>query len=530
MNAAAWGLLLGTFISEDAATVTAGLLVQRGEVAAWVAILAVGTGIFAGDMTWWAVGRLAGARFASHPWLSRRAAPASVVALRGRLERRPALALLLARGLPGTRVAVYLAAGLSGAPVWPTIGWTIVAILCWTPATILFGASLYAAADRAAPGLGPWLVIGAALLVFGALRAASRVDWIARWRDLVRAVARYRRWEFWPAWVFYLPVAVWVAWLAIRYRGVSVISAANPGMPDGGIVGESKHDILKRLPADVVIPSGVIAPGPGSDRIRRAEALMRREEWSYPIVLKPDAGQRGEGVRLIRSAADLAAYLSLSVREDAAVLAQPYHPGPFEAGIFYYRYPGESRGRILSITDKVFPEVTGDGRSTVAELVDRHPRYRLQRRLFAERHAANWERVLHVRERLPLTIAGNHAQGAIFRDGAHLWSAALEARIDEIARAYPGFFIGRFDVRYGDAIAFRAGQDLAIVELNGATAEPTDVYDPDGSLVAAYRGLFRQWSLVFAIGDANRQAGCAVSSLGRVLELVKAHLSANPTT
>ena len=69
-----------------------------------------------------------------------------------------------------------------------------------------------------------------------------------------------------------------------------------------------------------------------------------------------------------------------------------------------------------------------------------------------------------------------------------------------------------------------AGEDLAIVELNGATAESTNIYDPDGSLLHAYRLLFRQWSLVFAIGAANRARGVAASSTRRVIDLVRAHL------
>jgi hypothetical protein len=39
---------------------------------------------------------------------------------------------------------------------------------------------------------------------------------------------------------------------------------------------------------------------------------------------------------------------------------------------------------------------------------------------------------------------------------------------------------------------FEARDDLAIVELNGATAESTNIYDPSRSLLAAYRTLFAQ--------------------------------------
>src|SRR2546428_13370320 len=79
-------------------------------------------------------------------------------------------------------------------------------------------------------------------------------------------LARWRRWEFWPMWLFYAPVALWVGALSLRYRGVATMTAANPGMPDGGLVGESKFDILTKLPADATIPSARIAPGVLNDR------------------------------------------------------------------------------------------------------------------------------------------------------------------------------------------------------------------------------------------------------------------------
>jgi hypothetical protein len=44
------------------------------------------------------------------------------------------------------------------------------------------------------------------------------------------------------------------------------------------------------------------------------------------------------------------------------------------------------------------------------------------------------------------------------------------------------------------------GDDFAIVELNGASSESTNIYDPSRSLFQAYRTLFRQWALVFRIG------------------------------
>jgi hypothetical protein len=327
-----------------------------------------------------------------------------------------------------------------------------------------------------------------------------------------------KSWEFWPPWLFYAPVGVYIAALAARY-GLRALPAANPGLEDGGLVGESKADILRRLPERWTIPFFLASAGTSPVEIA---ARVNARGWCYPLIVKPDVGQRGAGVKRVHDAAALATYR----REyDGPVLVQPWHPGPHEAGIFYVRRPHESRGRIFSITDKRFPFVVGNGVSTLEELITKHPRYRRQASLFLSRHAADRGRVIAKHERFALGDIGNHAQGALFLEGGHLITPALEARVDAIARSVPGFFIGRFDVRYRDVDQFKAGLDLAIVELNGVTAESTNVYDPTGSLLAAYRTLFAQWRLVFRIGAANLRRGHGGVSLRRIAALIWAHLT-----
>jgi len=339
---------------------------------------------------------------------------------------------------------------------------------------------------------------------------------------LAARLARWSRWEFWPSWILYAPVSLWIMWLAVRHGGFATLTAANPSIPDGGSVGESKYDILAKLPEQWTVPSLLVTTGIVDDRVRHLRSGFEARGWHMPIVLKPDVGQRGAGVRLIRDWAEAHRYLD---DVSGAVLAQPYHAGPYEAGVFYYRMPGWQAGRLLSITDKVFPEVVGDGESSLESLIWRHPRYRLQAHTFLSRHRETASRVVAAGETVRLAIAGNHAQGTTFRDGSHLITPELETRIDEIAQHSPGFFIGRFDLRYTDVDAFKAGRDLAIVELNGVTAESTNIYDPGASIWSAWRMLCRQWSLVYAIGAANRRNGVKVSSLRRLVALVRVHLT-----
>jgi len=509
-------LIGATFVSEDAACLAAGVLIARGDLSAPLGIGACAFGIFAGDMGLWALGR-AGGRVLTWKWFHPRIPAQRLDEARVWLERHSGRAVLLSRFTPGARLPMYVVAGLLRISPLRFAAWTLCASMLWTPIVVF-------AAARAADAAGQFMVPALALTVVAAFIAKPVIKRIS---TLLPApvhlrLLRLTRWEFWPGWLFYAPVAAWVVALAIRYRSLTILTACNPGIEDGGFVGESKFEILRRLPPDVTIPAVRLSHRTGTHDLEFAQATMRRNGWSWPVVIKPDVGQRGSGVRLIRDISQLAQYLAASSND---LLLQPCHDGPYEAGIFYYRFPDQPHGPIFSITDKQFPVITGDGRSTIEELVAAHPRYCLQAALFLRRHHAVRERVLAEGEHFQLAFAGNHAQGTLFRDGRHLLTPALERRVDDIARQIPGFFIGRFDVRYRSIEGFKAGTDLAIVELNGATAESTNIYDPDGSLLDAYRTLFRQWSLVFAIGAANRRRGAVPTPASRLIRLAVSHVT-----
>jgi membrane protein DedA with SNARE-associated domain len=521
-------IVLGTFVSEDATCIATGVLIQRGQIGLTSGILACVAGIYVGDLGLWALGRLSGSAASRWPWAARRLSHRAVQDARNWLERHAAGAIVASRFLPGTRFVLYVTAGVLGLPAVVFAIWSFIGAVLWTPTLVLLSASLGDAfIARVSPLVGSaWSSrVIAALSLFLLLHAARALADPNVRRRVSARLARWSRWEFWPAWLFYLPVTIWIAWLAIRHRGVSTITAANPGMPDGGLVGESKFDILRRLPSPWTIPAALLAAGSASDRLRLLQRTVDARGWSLPLILKSDVGQRGVGVRVIQTWEAAAAYLRAV---DAPVIAQPFHRGPYEAGIFYYRIPGSPRGQIFSITDKHFPALTGDGVSSIETLIWSHPRYRLQGSTFTARHSKTLHHVLAAGERFPLAVAGNHCQGTLFRDGRHLLTKELEERIDEIAQSYPGFFVGRFDVRYCDVDAFKAGTDLAIVELNGVTSESTDIYDPDGTLLSAYRTLLRQWSTIFTIGHLNRLGGVRASSMRRLVRLAWSHMTTTP--
>jgi hypothetical protein len=451
-------------------------------------------------------------------WLSRRVSSRRLDELGLWFDRRGGWAIFASRFLPGTRLPLYLAAGALGRKGGRFALWTALAALLWTPLVVIGSAAFGAASPLATRTGSGWLALAlSAMVLLVVVRTATLACTTTGRSSLTARVARLWRWEFWPSWLFYLPVLPWLAYLSLRYRGVLTWTAANPGIPEGGVVGESKHAILAQLPRGFVVPSILVAPGELGTRLEQVRQAINDRGWSFPLILKPDAAQRGAGVKRVRDLVDVEKYLQ---GQPAAVIVQTYHPGPFEAGIFYYRLPGEKTGHIFSITDKVFPVVVGDGRSTLEALIWRHPRYRMQARTFLARHDAQRGRVLADGEPFVLALAGNHCQGTMFRDGAHMLTPDLERAVDAIARNFPGFYVGRFDVRYTDAEGFKAGRDLAIVELNGVSSESTNVYDPSWSLLAAYRTLFLQWSLLYRIGSANRERGHASTGAMALLRIV----------
>lgn len=524
-------LMVATLVSEDLTCVTAGLLVHYGKLDSGVALLGCLLGIYVGDLGLWMMGRVAGRwllrRRSLRGWLPER----RLEDLGAWLNRRGWVAILASRFLPGTRLPLYVTAGVLGQRFGIFALSTAVAVLLWTPLVVTGAAVLGEAFVTPFTYLiGPgWiaLLLGAALFVVGIRVITLACTSVGRGKLMAR-VSPLWRWEFWPSWLFYLPILPWLAYLSVRYRGVLVWTAANPGIPHGGVVGESKYEILAQLPREWVVPTLLVSPGDVPARLERVRQAIEAGSLALPLILKPDAAQRGSGVKRVRNLSDVEKYLC---DQPSPVVAQTYHPGPFEAGVFYYRLPGEETGHIFSITDKIFPVLVGDGKATLEELIWRHPRYRMQAGKFLARHQDDRRRVLAEGERLPLAVAGNHCQGTMFCDGAPLITPELEQAINAIARPFDGFYIGRFDIRYTDPAGFRAGRDLAIVELNGVTSESTNIYDPSWFLWCAYRTLYRQWALLYRIGAANQQRGykpTAILALYRLVRDYYRHLHVDP--
>ena len=337
-------------------------------------------------------------------------------------------------------------------------------------------------------------------------------------RRIVGQWKRFSKWEFWPAYLFYPPVAVYIAYLGIKFRNWTLFTVANPAIPASGFVGESKHQILQNLKkaARWLPHSTLLASGSPTRRLASAGEFMRQNKLQFPVVAKPDAGQRGSGVCIIRTFERLQEYLT---HAPFPVIVQEYIPGE-EYGVFYYRRPGDRRGRIFSVTEKRMPVLLGDGKRTLQELILADDRAVCMADFYLRKNSGRINEVPAVGEKVQLVEIGTHCRGAIFLDGSDTITPELEAVIDQIAKNFEDFFFGRFDIRAPSRHDFMAGRNIKIVELNGVTSEATHIYDPKMSLVDAYRVLFQQWRIAFEIGHLNRLRGFRAKTVRELLHAV----------
>lgn len=338
---------------------------------------------------------------------------------------------------------------------------------------------------------------------------------------LAVALARAQRWEFWPAWAFYPPVVAYILWLGLRHRDPLLFTAANPGLEAGGFVGERKSDcllpLMQRAPALVAPLRLLSATEPLAARVAAAQDFAAHN-GGYPLVLKPDVGQRGRGVAIVRDQNALMDYLAHAPGD---VIAQRYIGGS-EFGLFIYREPGVGAARLYSITHKQFPEVVGDGRRRLRELIRSHPRARLISPLLWQRFAERMDWTPGDGERVPLVEIGAHCRGSLFVDGSALRTPALLDYVAQVFDALPGYHFGRLDVRCPSPEALMRGEDIRILEVNGVAAEAAHIYEPGTPLREAYASMMRQWTLAFEIGAENARAGAttpgAIAFARRVLE------------
>ena len=333
------------------------------------------------------------------------------------------------------------------------------------------------------------------------------------WERIARCnfLIRLRSWEYWPFGIIQFPAMMYWLLLSLRARSLVFFSASNPGIPMGGMFGESKYDVLRKIPCRW-IPRTLLVPFPAS--LVDVQTALAEAGMPLPLIFKPDIGERGYLVQRIDNERDIISYL---LRIKGAFMAQELVELPLEFGVFYMRMPEESRGSVTSVVAKEMLSVTGDGIATLQELIWRKDRAKLQWQKLKVVFHDRLLQVLPRGEKLDLVTIGNHAMGTMFINANQLINDRLSRTFDHISSQIGGFYFGRFDLRCASVEDLYDGK-VKIMELNGCGAEPGHIYDPGFSLWQAIKVQVGHWHSIFRVSRANKNLGFRYISYREALD------------
>lgn len=307
-------------------------------------------------------------------------------------------------------------------------------------------------------------------------------------------------WEHWPSYMFYIPNLPLAIYLAIKAKSPTFFTATNPAIWNSGDGMESKFETLQLIPEKYRPNSIIVEPTDDfSDTLNQIES----KKIEFPLIAKPDIGFRGLLVKKINSKSELKKYLE---KYPVSIIVQEFISHKNECGIFYYRNPGEQSGKITSITLKKFLTIIGDGVSTISELVLADTRASLYLDILKEIHKTNLNSIPNNKEKVILTVIGNHSKGTQFIDGNQLINKELTNTIDLLNHQIDGWYYGRIDLKYESIDALQQGKNFKILEINGIISEPTHIYDASkNSYFDAVKSIGKHWRIIYKISTKNYQ-------------------------
>jgi len=312
---------------------------------------------------------------------------------------------------------------------------------------------------------------------------------------------KFSNWEYWPSFMFYVPLLPYALYLAIRAKSFGFFSAVNPGIEGSGNGFESKYETLKLIPEKYRPKSIYVKKG---DVLQEILPELKKQTINYPIIIKPDIGFRGLLVKKIHSDNELSNYLKNF--NSINLIIQEFIELENECGIFYHRIPGEEKGTITSITLKKYLTVIGNGKSTLLELINNEKRAERYLTLITEINKNQLQHVPKMDEEFILNVIGNHSKGTQFINGNHLINPDLVKLFDTLNNQIDGWFYGRVDLKYHTLNELLNGVNFKIIEINGIISEPTHIYDStNGSYYKALKSIKNHWKIAYTIGVKNHE-------------------------
>ncbi|QNL21672.1 D-alanine--D-alanine ligase [Hyphobacterium sp. CCMP332] len=327
------------------------------------------------------------------------------------------------------------------------------------------------------------------------------------------------KWEFWPAWLFYIPVYIYASWLVLKARNTTFFSLSNPVMKWGGLFAYSKFKILDALPEHRIPLQLLISP---TTSPAEALAMLHKKGIAFPLILKPDKGERGKQVAFIENES---AFYEYSLWGKVEVIVQEFINWPLEIGVLWIRDMSHNIGFISSLMERSLLTITGNGLDSVEKLLHKNNRYRPYIKKIKERYPQKSDYIPKNGEQFLIEPIGNHSRGTIFLNAMDKIDVHLVDVMNQLLIPVTGFNYGRLDIRTKSWEELKAGRNFKVLEINGANSEPAHIYNPNSSILKAYKTLFQHWKYMHRIAVYNRKKGLVSENFSELFRAFRSYLS-----
>jgi D-alanine-D-alanine ligase-like ATP-grasp enzyme len=309
-------------------------------------------------------------------------------------------------------------------------------------------------------------------------------------------LAKLRDRGYWVSHHFYWQSLVHYFLYSAKFRSFTFFSACDPAIELGGMLDENKSDIYALLPSQYVPNTINVTPETFQS------SMIEEHGLKFPLIVKPNIGFKGYKVVLVHTVEGILKYLQ-GQDQDREWLIQEYLDYEREYSLLYYRYPDGSKAGITSLIEKVYPSVSGDGKSTLKELVEKYDNAFLDRMDLQRRFGEILDSVPDAGEIIQLDTIGNYSRGSKFY-------SMMEKIDEELINATTAFFsqvkdidFFRMDFKADDLEAYKAG-NFGILEINGTKSEPLHIYDPRYDFWDRTKTLNDHWKIIAGIVNNRR--------------------------
>jgi hypothetical protein len=268
-----------------------------------------------------------------------------------------------------------------------------------------------------------------------------------------------------------------------------------------GFEGETKREMFQYLPPEFSPKTVYIHP---SEDFNAVLKKMNEAGLNFPVAVKPDVGTKGLLFRKIKNEEQLKTYHSLLPFN---YIIQQMITLPLELSIFYVRYPDKKDGIITGIIAKEYLHVTGDGKSTLQQLIESHPKAFMMADEQKIKHKENLNKVIALNEKYFLNELGNHNRGARFINLKNKVDEQLLNVMNKISLYSKHFYYGRYDIKTSSFEDLKQGKNISILEYNGVGSEPNHIYDIGLSYMQAINIIAQHWKYMYEIGRINYKKG-----------------------